>query len=278
MTWPRITVVTPSYNQAAFVERTLASVLSQEYPDLEYLVLDGGSTDGSAEIIRRHADRLAWFRSERDGGQAAAIGEGFARSTGEVLCWINSDDTLAPGALSRVGRLFAERPDVDLITGGLRTVDAGDRRLFTSWAALDLRTLTYESAFVSQPSTFWRRAIYQKAGGIDASYRFAMDFDLFVRMLLEGARVLKVRQVLANYRVHPESKSSNLQEISAEEVARTITRHGLARGSHRARMLRKYAYRALRFARDPLLLISAIECRLRGHGPVLLTDYPSAPP
>src|SRR5258708_29491356 len=116
MSWPRIAVGPPSYNQGAFVERTRASVLSQEYPDLEYLVLDGGSTDGSAEIIRRHADRLAWFRSERDGGQAAAIGEGFARSTGEVLCWINSDDTLAPGALSRVGRLFAERPDVDLIT------------------------------------------------------------------------------------------------------------------------------------------------------------------
>ena len=278
MQWPRITVVTPSYNQAAFLERTLASVLSQGYPDLEYIVLDGGSSDGSAEIIRRHAGKLAHWRSEKDRGQAAALREGFARSTGDVLCWINSDDTLEPGALARVGRLFAERPGIDLIYGGLRSIDANDRRLFTQWAALDLGTLTYESAFVSQPSTFWRRSIYEKSGGVDESYHFAMDFDLVVRMLLNGARTLKVRPVLANYRIHPATKSSNLQRVSAEEVARTIARHGLARGSHRERMLRKWGYRALRFARDPVLVYSAIECRLRGHGPDLLTDYPSAAP
>ena len=278
MKLPRITVVTPSYNQAQFLERTLTSVLSQGYPDLEYLVLDGGSTDGSAGMLQRYADRLAYWRSAPDGGQSAALREGFDRATGEVLCWINSDDTLEPGALALVGRTFAERPEVDLIYGGLRSIDANDRRLFTQWAALDLGTLVYESAFTSQPSSFWRRAIYQKAGGVDANYRFAMDYDLLIRMLLAGARPLKVRPVLANYRIHPATKSSNLQRVSAEEVARTIARHGLARGSERVRRLRKYAYRALRFARDPLLVFSAIECRLRGHGPDLLTDYPSAPP
>ena len=278
MKLPRLTVVTPSYNQARFLERTLISVLSQGYPDLEYIVLDGGSTDGSVEILERHADRLAFWRSGPDGGQAAALREGFARATGEVLCWINSDDTLEPGALARVSKIFAERPEVDLVYGGLRTIDANDRRLFTQWAAIDLGTLVYESAFTSQPSSFWRRAIYLKAGGVDASYRFAMDYDLLIRMLLAGARPLKIRPVLANYRIHPATKSSSLQEVSAEEVARTIARHGLARGSIASRTLRKYAYRALRFARDPLLVFSAIECRLRGHGPELLTDYPSAPP
>jgi glycosyltransferase involved in cell wall biosynthesis len=278
MKWPRITVVTPSFNQALFLERTLASVLSQGYPDLEYLVLDGGSTDGSVEIVKRYADRLAYWRSERDCGQAAALREGFARSTGEVLCWINSDDTFASGALERVGRVFARRPEVDLIHGGLRIVDAQDKRLFTQWAAIDMGTLVYESAFTSQPSSFWRRTIYEKAGGIDESYRFAMDYDLLIRMLLAGARPLKIRRVLASYRLHPATKSSTLQRIGAEEVARTIARHGLAHGSNRVRMLRKYAYRALRFARDPLSLLSAIESRLRGHGPKLLTDYPSAPP
>lgn len=278
MKLPRISVVTPSCNQAQFLERTLTSVLSQGYPDLEYMVLDGGSTDGSAEIVKRYADRLAYWRSAPDAGQAAALREGFARATGEVLCWINSDDTLEPGALALVGKLFSERPEVDLIYGGLRTIDAADRRLFTQWAALDLGTLVYESAFTSQPSSFWRRAIYQKAGGLDASYRFAMDYDLLIRMLLVGARPLKIRPVLANYRIHPATKSSNLQKVSAEEVARTIARHRLARGSNATRTLRKYAYRALRFARDPLLVFSAIECRLRGHGPDLLTDYPSAPP
>ena len=278
MQWPRISVVTPSFNQAQFLERTLTSVLAQGYPDLEYLVLDGGSTDGSAGIIQRYADRLAFWRSARDAGQSAALREGFDRATGEVLCWINSDDTLEPGALARVGRIFAARPEVDLIHGGLRTVDAQDRRLYTQWAALDLGTLAYESPFVSQPANFWRRAIYQKAGGVDPSYRFAMDYDLTVRMLLAGAKTLKVRPVLANYRVHPATKSSTLGVVCAEEVARTIERHGLARGSHRARTLKKHAYRALRLARDPLLVWAALECRLRGHGPEVLTAYPSAPP
>ena len=278
MKLPRITVVTPSFNQAQFLERTLNSVLSQGYADLEYLVLDGGSTDGSAAILERYADQLAFWRSAPDRGQAAALREGFARATGEVLCWINSDDTLERGALERVGRLFAERPEVDLVYGGLRSIDAHDRRLFTQWAALDLPTLVYESAFTSQPASFWRRAVYEKAGGVDESYRFAMDYDLLIRMLLAGARPLKIRPVLASYRIHPATKSSNLQKVSAEEVARTIARHGLARGSSASLTLRKYAYRALRFARDPLRIVSAIECRLRGHGPELLTAYPSAPP
>lgn len=278
MQLPRVTVVTPSYNQAQFLERTLTSVLSQGYPDLEYFVLDGGSTDGSVEIVKRYADRLAYWRSARDGGQAAALREGFARATGEVLCWINSDDTLEPGALALVGKMFSDHPEVDLVYGGLRSIDENDRRLFTQWAAIDLGTLVYESAFTSQPSSFWRRAIYQKAGGVDGSYRFAMDYDLLLRMLIAGARPLKIRPVLANYRIHPATKSSNLQEVSAEEVARTIARLGLVRGSPATRTLRKYAYRALRFARDPMRIVSAIECRLRGHGPELLTAYPSAPP
>ena len=277
MKLPRITVVTPSFNQAQFLERTLNSVLSQGYADVEYFVLDGGSTDGSAAILERYADRLAFWRSAPDRGQAAALREGFARATGEVLCWINSDDTLAPGSLGRVGKIFSERPEVDLIYGGLRSIDAHDRRLFTQWAALDLPTLVYESAFTSQPSSFWRRGIYEKAGGVDESYRFAMDYDLLIRMLLAGARPLKIRPVLANYRVHPATKSSRLQRLCADEVAKTIARHGLARGSSAALVLRKYAYRALRFLRDPLRVLSAIECRLRGHGPEGLTDYPSAP-
>ena len=278
MKLPRITVVTPSFNQAQFLERTLLSVLSQGYPDLEYIVLDGGSTDGSVEIVKRYGHRLAFWRSGPDRGQAAALREGFARATGEVLCWINSDDTLAPRALERVGRIFSERPEVDLIYGGLHTIDAHDRRLFTQWAAIDLNTLVYESAFTSQPSSFWRRTLYEKAGAVDESYRFAMDYDLLIRMLLAGSRPLKIRPVLANYRIHPATKSSTQQRVCADEVARTIARHGLARGSGRARLLRKYAYRLLRFARDPLRVVAAIESRLRGHGPEVLNDYPSAPP
>ena len=267
MDLPRISVVTPSFNQAAFLERTLQSVLSQGYPALEYLVLDGGSTDGSAGLLRSYADRLAFVRSAPDGGQAAALREGFERSTGDVQCWINSDDVFEPGALRFVGEVFAARPDIDFIYGSVRNIDVNDRRLFTSHTVLGLPTLSYESSFTPQQAMFWRRGLYEKAGGIDASYRFAMDFDLLVRMVLAGARPLKVRRVLGSIRVHGAAKSSSMQHICAEEVQRTLARHGLVHGGPLARFLKCWGLRAYRFARDPRCLYAAVESRLKGVGP-----------
>jgi len=260
---PRISIVTPSYNQAAYLERAIGSVLDQNYPALEYLVLDGGSTDGSAEIIRRHAARLAFSRSSPDGGQAAAIGEGFSRASGEILAWLNSDDYFEPGALHAVGEAFAREPDADIVYGDLRWVDDRGARLFTAHLVLDLRVLAYESPYVAQPAMFWRRSIYQKAGGLDPAYRFAMDFDLVVRMLLAGARPRKLRRVLTNFRVHEAAKSSTLREVCDAEVARTIERHGLASGGKAAREAKKWLARGYRFLRDPRCIVSALESRLR---------------
>jgi glycosyltransferase involved in cell wall biosynthesis len=263
MPLPRISLVTPSYNQAAYLEQAIESVLSQGYPDLEYQVLDGGSSDASAEIIRRHAGRLHRWRSASDQGQAATLAEGFAQATGEVLGWLNSDDYLEPGTLQAIGEAFAANPDADIVYGDLRTVDQGGRRLFHSHLVLDLRILAVESPYVAQQAMFWRRSIYQRAGGIDPSYRFAMDFDLVVRMLLAGARSLKLRRVLANFRLHPESKSSHLLAVCDAEVERTRARHGLGRGGPVSRTIRRWGARTMRFARDPRGIWSAIESRVR---------------
>ena len=172
MILPKISVVTPSFNQASFLEETIQSVLSQGYPDLEYIVMDGGSTDGSAEIIRKYADRLADWKSAKDGGQADAIRTGFARATGEILCWLNSDDTIAPGTLRRVGEFFAAHPDVDLVYGDLNLVDAEGKRLYTARPLLRLGILVYENPFIPQQGMFWRRSLYE-SGSAGWIRRFA---------------------------------------------------------------------------------------------------------
>ena len=223
-----VSVVTPSYNQAAYLERTLRSVLDQGRelaPDeLEYLVVDGGSTDGSVGIIRRHEADLAFWKSAPDGGQSDALRQGFSRATGEVLGWLNSDDTLEPGALLDVGELFARRPDANLLYGNLNFIDPTGKRLFTAYPVLDLRILLYENRFVPQQSMFWRRSLYEKVGGIDPALRFAMDFDLTLRFLREGARVAKIDRILGNFRVHPEAKSSTIRDGRSLGLLRAVRR------------------------------------------------------
>ncbi len=267
MPLPRISLVTPSFNQVAFLGQTLESVLSQGYPDLDYQVLDGGSTDGSKELIARRAEALSFWRSSPDAGQAAALQEGCARANGEIFGWLNSDDYLEPGALRAVGEEFARRPEVEIVYGDLRYVDPAGRRLFTAHLVLDLRILAYESPYTAQPAMFFRKRAVERAGGIDAGKRFAMDFDLLVRLLLGGARATKLRRLLANFRLHPSSKTSRLQAICDAEVADTIRRHGLVRGGPLGRRSKRLLARGLRFLRDPRCLFTAVESRVRGVPP-----------
>jgi glycosyltransferase involved in cell wall biosynthesis len=262
---PRITIVTPSFNQAPYLEQTLRSVLDQGYPDLEYLVLDGGSTDGSVELIRKYQKQISWWRSEKDQGQSAAIREGFARATGEVLAWINSDDWYEPGALQAVGEAFARDASIDIVHGSIHYVDSAGRRLYDGHMVTDLRILAWESEFPAQQALFWKRAIYERAGGLDPALRFAMDFDLLVRMLRCGARVAKLRPVLANFRLHPQSKTTNLAEVCEAEVAGVRAREGWSGRGSGEQAARRWAARLFRFARDPRCIVSAIERRLRGY-------------
>jgi len=160
--WPKISIVTPSYNQAQFLERTILSVLNQNYPNLEYIIIDGGSTDGSVEIIKKYEKYLAYWVSEKDKGQADAINKGFQKSSGEILAYINSDDTYNPGAFLKIAKAFAKSPRADLMFGNVNHIDSYDKLIdecrFTKF---NFATLIYEGGNLQQPGAFWTKKIYE---------------------------------------------------------------------------------------------------------------------
>jgi glycosyltransferase involved in cell wall biosynthesis len=224
---PRITVVTPSFNQGEFLEATLRSVLDQNYPNLEYLVLDGGSTDDSVEIIKRYAPRLTYWHSRKDKGQADAIATGFAMSSGEILCWLNSDDILLPGALQLVGTFFRDHPRVDVLYGNRLTIDrAGNVTGRHLWPWLLTRAHWALGQPLAQECTFWRRAIYEQVGGLDRSRFFIMDYDLFFRMWRAG-RFRKTSAFLGALRQHEETKNARHVDVWRRELAEAKARYGL---------------------------------------------------
>ena len=235
---PTLSIVTPSYNQAHFIEQTLASVLEQGYPDLEYVVMDGGSVDGTVEVLERWQARypgLAWV-SERDGGQAAALNAGFARTTGDIVGWINSDDFYAPGALLEVGRTFAENPDVRWLYGRCPIVDRDGveiRRGVTRYKEFWMRRYRYERLmienFVNQPTVFFRRSLLDEVGPIDESMHNAFDYHLFLRMA-ERARPHFLDRVVASFRVYADAKTSSTFHRSFREEADAARR--VASGRH----------------------------------------------
>jgi glycosyltransferase involved in cell wall biosynthesis len=217
---PRITVVTASYNQGKFLEATMRSVLDQGYPNLEYIVIDGASKDGSVDIIRRYEKHLAYWVSEKDKGAADAIVKGFSRATGTILAYLNSDDLYLPGSLEAMARVMDD-PAVDVAYGNMYWIDTdgnviGQQRQtpFMPMAYL------YGGSTLQQPATFWKKDLYTKCGGMDPSYHFAFDMDLFVRFALRGARFKHVNQFVASFRIHPQSKSSNEFDVHARELER----------------------------------------------------------
>ncbi|TLY52422.1 MAG: glycosyltransferase [Gammaproteobacteria bacterium] len=219
---PRISIVTPSYRQAAFIERTLQSVLDQGYPNLEYFVQDGCSKDGTEEILDRYAHRLSGWQSKPDDGQSNAINLGMGRTTGEIMAWINSDDILFPGSLAYIAQYFAAHPEIDVVYGHRLLIDENDRQI-GRWImpAHDDNILSWAD-FVPQETLFWRREIWNKAGGrIDESFRFAMDWDLLVRFRSAGAKFARLPRLLGGFRIHTEQKTSTaISDIGFKEMAR----------------------------------------------------------
>ena len=225
MIWPRISIVTPSYNQVGFIERTIQSVLDQDYPNLEYIIIDGGSTDGAVDVIRRYEKHLAYWVSEKDNGAADAIGKGFSKATGEIFAYLNSDDLYVPGALRAVAETMQD-PTVDVAYGNTYWIDqrgeliAEQRQTpFMSMGYL------YGGSTLQQQSTFWRSDLYRKCGGMDASFGFAFDTDLFFRFIACGARFRFVNKFLASFRIHPASKSSNDEIICRRDLQRLRNQH-----------------------------------------------------
>jgi glycosyltransferase involved in cell wall biosynthesis len=206
--WPRLSVVTPSFNQAPFLEQTLRSVLLQGYPDLEYIVIDGGSTDGSVEIIRKYEPWLAYWVSEKDRGQSHAINKGWQRSSGEILAWLNSDDYYAPRALLGAARAFRETgPDVGLVHGRTCWVDLQERPVFCAGRPFSLvEPLRYEGPAVGQPSAFLRGDLVRRLHGVAEEFHMAMDLDLYNRIALES-RTAFVPEIWAYAHDWPGAKS-----------------------------------------------------------------------
>lgn len=225
----RISVITPSFNQGHFIEQTIRSVLDQEYPNLELIVVDGGSTDQTLDILQAYRDRITWV-SEKDRGQSDAINKGLRMATGEILTYLNSDDLLLPGSLTAVAEYFSTNPKVEWVTGYCRNIDATNNAVQSSVTAYKnflLRHYRYSILiginFISQMSTFWRRSAMESIGYFDEQAHLVMDYDYWLRLSKRGAPGL-LRQELSAFRLHADSKSTLRMVQQFRESARVATR------------------------------------------------------
>jgi glycosyltransferase involved in cell wall biosynthesis len=227
---PLVSIVTPSFNQGEFLERTLRSVLFQDYPNIEYIVLDGGSADSSAEIIKRYAPWLAYWRSAPDEGQAAALAEGFARAQGEIVAYLNSDDMLAPGAVTAAVAALNANPEWDAVYSHRCFVDETDivRHYWLLPPHCNWFMMRWD--LIPQETCFWRRSTMERLGGIDPTLKFAMDYDLFLRIMRDG-RMVRLNRFNAAFRWHASQKSlRDWEEVGLPEIRRVQARYGISVG------------------------------------------------
>jgi glycosyltransferase involved in cell wall biosynthesis len=228
-TLPKISIVTPSYNQGKFLRETIESVLNQDYPNLEYFIIDGGSTDNSIEIIHEYKDRVDWWVSEKDNGQSGAINRGFMKSTGDLFNWINSDDILFPGALFRIAAAFEQNPHADLIVGDQARGDAKGRIFHVSCAPSHLAISPTNWVFpFGQQSTFIATKAFKRAGGTREDLHGIMDSDLYYRILTSGGVFARAQGMVGMIRTHPLSKGENRKDIWLKENSKIWNEYGIS--------------------------------------------------
>jgi glycosyltransferase involved in cell wall biosynthesis len=226
MAQPLVTIVTPSYNQAQYLEETIKSVLAQAYSNIEYIVIDGGSQDGSVEIIKKYQDQISWWVSEPDQGQTDAINKGFARANGEILAWLNSDDTYKPNAVSACVDFLMTHPEVGMVYGDANFIDSEGKTI----GKFNAKQTTYQrlrrgGVYVPQQSAFWRANLWQQVGPLDPSLYFAMDYDLWLRL----APITEMRytpQLWANFRLHDDTKTISADDRCWPEMLQLHKRDG----------------------------------------------------
>lgn len=219
MNLPRITIITPSYNQGEFIEQTICSVLDQQYPYLEYIIIDGGSTDNTVDIIKKYEKHLTYWVSEKDHGQSDAINKGYKLATGEVMNWLNSDDYYEPGTLLKVGDAFAN-PAVNVYGGRSRVFGDGNEHYLNGTDIYkDNLEKTIGWARIDQPETFFRKTVWDTLGGLNPAFHYIMDKEFWIRYLfyhgLQG--IVKTDEVLVNFRVHKDSKTVSQKDGFKEE-------------------------------------------------------------
>ncbi|MDD5467450.1 MAG: glycosyltransferase family 2 protein [Anaerolineales bacterium] len=248
---PLVSIVTPSFNQAQFLEEAIRSVLEQDYPNLEYLIVDGGSSDGSLEIIRRYAPRLAWWTSVTDEGQTDAINKGFAQAKGEILAWLNSDDAYLPGAVSQAVAYLQAHPEAGMVYGDANLIDEQGNVIGKFPARqTDYRRLRRGHVHIPQQAAFFRAALWHQVGPLDPTFYFAMDYDLWVRL----ARLAPLHyhpRPWANFRLHGGGKSVLTDERCWPEMLRVHWRDG---GGWFSWLVFKAWLRRISYARLPLSL------------------------
>ena len=218
MPHPKITIVTPSFNQANFLEGTILSILGQNYPNLEYFVIDGLSKDNSVDIIKKYENNIDYWISEPDNGQSEAINKGLKRATGDIITWINSDDQIIPGTLEKVAHYFKNNSEIDLIHGKtILTTNKGDLPFNSS------RSAGYPYSYLSgmsfsQPSTYFKRRVLEQQGMLSEDLHYGLDYDLFVRIAL-NYNILETKDYFSKYLLHEKSKTSTASTKFANEWA-----------------------------------------------------------
>lgn len=223
--WPRVSIITPSYQQGQFIEETIRSILLQGYPNLEYSIIDGGSTDGSVAVIKKYSDWLSYWECQPDRGQSHAINKGFRCATGEILTWLNSDDRLTSGALAAVATILTESPACPVVTGDYEDIDlAGTPMRKRFGMPLGTEDLIVCRRHLGQPATFYTRTVLDRVGLLDESLHYSMDHELFIRMRLAFPFAYTPR-VLAQLRLHPEAKTVSQRLPMLLEIIRACRRY-----------------------------------------------------
>lgn len=224
---PLVSIITPSFNQAQYLEATIQSVLGQDYPRLEYIIVDGGSTDGSAAVIKKYEGRLAWWVSEQDKGQTDAINKGFNRANGEILAWLNSDDTYNPGAVSAAVKFLMDNPEIAMVYADCDFINeqGGVIGKFNS-AQTDHHRLREGYVHIPQQTMFFRAKYWKELGPLDPSFYFAMDYDLWTRISARAPIKYLRGQTWANFRIHNFGKTSSADDRCWPEMLRVHYRDG----------------------------------------------------
>jgi glycosyltransferase involved in cell wall biosynthesis len=224
----KVTIVTPSYHQGPFLEEAIRSVIEQDYPGIEYIVMDGGSQDNSFAVLQKYSGSITYWESLPDRGQAHAINKGLARATGELVGWLNTDDRLKPGAVQRAVDVFEREPLVDVVYGRVERIDVAGRKIPTPELPKDQIEFgpdtALEGCLVNQPGCFWRRAIGERVGGLDEALRYVMDYDYWLRILRARGRFWRLPAVQAEFRISRDSKTVGQAGAMTEEGIRLIER------------------------------------------------------
>jgi glycosyltransferase involved in cell wall biosynthesis len=230
--YPKVSLITPSLNQGKFIEETIQSVLSQDYPNLEYIIMDGGSSDNTLDILKRYSNRLMWV-SEKDKGQTDAINKGLHLASGEIFAYLNADDTYLPGTLFKVAQIFMNRPEIIWVTGQCRIVDESNqeiRKLITAyknfWLRFNHRYTLLITDYISQPATFWRAKALKDFGYPDENLHYAMDYEYWLRLYSRYPPMF-IPEYLATFKIHPHSKNSTTghKDLYVDEERNAIQRH-----------------------------------------------------